>query len=32
MKDALIHMVQNNETGDLGGKKIAPPIVYEKII
>jgi hypothetical protein len=33
MKDALIHMVQNNETGDLGGgKKIGPPAVYEKII
>lgn len=33
MKDALLHMVQNNETGDIGGgKKIGPPSVYEKII
>ena len=33
MKDALVHMVENNETGDLGGgKKIGPPAVYEKII
>jgi hypothetical protein len=33
MKDALVHMVENNETGDIGGgKKIGPPAVYEKII
>lgn len=33
MKDALMHMVENGETGDLrGGKKIGPPVVYEKII
>jgi hypothetical protein len=33
MKDALVHMVENNETSDLvGGKKIGPPAVYEKII
>lgn len=33
MKDALVHMVENGESGDLGGgKKISPPAVYEKII
>lgn len=34
MKDALVHMVENNETGEIGkgGKKIGPPAVYEKII
>jgi hypothetical protein len=33
MKDALAHMISHNETGEyVGGKKIGPPAVYEKLI
>ena len=33
MRDALYHMINNNETGEMvNGKKIGPPFVYEKQI